>query len=533
MKNSTLLLILSLLLFQSKVTAQLETTDLATLDWGVGKRSSLSPERFVGYDNKKNLVFFGGKGKKGALLGGGYTTAGNSFIIYSPELKYIENIDIEIPTLKAGGEEYNTLKYIEHKKCVTLGDTSYIVGSVIGDGGLLFYAWQIDPIKKKLRAPRRIGEIKGVTKLKAEVNWTDSPNNTFGLLSVDIDKRGTDVEYVYCMIVDERMNSKNQLKAIVPYDRKDFDFKDITIDDLGRVLVTGSVKIDKADRVDRKVKNEPVLLVFSKESAPQKVNLQFEDKKIQSLKTIFNANGTGIAIGFYGNDRFSEQDGLFFSTLDANGDITKPQTHEFDTDFLVSTLSEKRQKRVKKRMDNNNGDESESDFTLREIRQMPDGSFIAIAEQFDIYVETRQPTTMRGGVMVNNQNMTQRTYYIYGDLIVARFDASGQMTWVKKIGRSRFNYNFMYERRYSSIVKGDNLYLFYQDNAQEKRNKVIDVLCAFKPDGSFEEMRLTDKRTTGAIDFEKTYQIKNDELILVRSVSEASRKKSIGRLKIK
>ena len=224
----------------------------------------MSPERFVGYDAKNNLVFFGSKATGGSLLGGGYTNTEDCFVVFSPDLKYKDNYPIEIPKLKAGGEDYYTLKNIKNIKCVSLGDSSYIIGSVIGDGGLKFYAWPIDPIKKKLGVAQNIGEIKGVTKLKGETQWTKSPNNTLGLLSADIEQRNDDKEYVHCMIVDQSMQKQSQLKAVVPYDRKDFDFDDITLDDQGKVVVSGQVKIDKAQREDKKVKTEPVLLSFSK-----------------------------------------------------------------------------------------------------------------------------------------------------------------------------------------------------------------------------------------------------------------------------
>jgi hypothetical protein len=508
-------------------TAQSDPTDKASLTWGEGKRAPVFPIRFVGYDGKKNLIFYGQSFSGGALLGGGYTNSESCFIVFSPDLVYEEYINIEIPKLKVGGEEYETLKDIKNIRCVSLGDTSYIIGSAIGGSGLFFYAWQIDPIKKKVQPAVRIGEIKGITKLREEMHWSDSPNHALGLLSADIDKRGEDREYIYCMIVDASMAPKNQLKAVVPYDRKDFDFKDITIDDLGRVLVTGEVDIDRADRVDRKVKSEPVALSFAKDRDPKKVNLQFEDKKIQTLKTSFNATGTGVAVGFYGNDRFSEQDGIFFATLDADGEMSKPQTHEFDSDFLVSTLKENRQDRAKKRMDETSRDESEADFVMREVKQMPDGSLMAIAENFRIVTVNQNGGMNRNSYSVNDI----QTYYEYGDFIVARFGPDGSMDWVKKVGRQRQRFNVEFKQRYATIIKDDKLYLFYQDEVPKSR-KGIDALCIISPSGSFEEVNLTDKKTKGFIDFDKTYQVGKDELILVRNRAGGGMKKYIGRLKI-
>lgn len=513
-----------------------EEVNTASLIWGEGSRSSLTPERFVGYDAKGNLVFFGAKEVGGALLGGGATGTEACLIVYNKKLEYKDNVEIEIPDLSVGGKEYYTLKNIGNVLPVAFGDTSYIIGTAPADAALKFYAWRIDPIRKKLVEPRVIGEIKGIAKLRTGVEWNLSPNQKMGLLSVNLEQKDGLKEYIHCIVVDQSMQQKAQIKAVVPYTSKEFTYVDISLDDQGKVLLSGKVAIDKDERKDKNLKTEPVLLSFSQDSKPLKRNLQVSNKKIQNLKTSFGKDGKGIAIGFYGNDRFDEQDGLFFSTLDSTGELSNPELHEFDTDFLVSTLSGSRKEKTKQRIENSDRDASETNFVMREIKNTEDGGFLAIAENYRVVITYNQDRGFySGGVFIPGRGTTTTTVtYVYGDLLVARFESNGQMAWVKKLARSSSanTEGIPYARKYASIVKGNTLFLFYEDYTSSKPYKNIDVLTTITKDGKIQEDQITDEKTSGAIQFGREYQSSNHEVIMVRNKGIGGRKKYIGVLKI-
>jgi hypothetical protein len=108
----------------------------ASLTWGAGSRKGVTPDRFVGYDSKGNLLFFGEKETGTALLGGGATSSEACIITYDKDLKYKDYYPIEIPDLKVAGEEFYSLKNVKNTQAVTISDTSYIIGTIPGDGGL-------------------------------------------------------------------------------------------------------------------------------------------------------------------------------------------------------------------------------------------------------------------------------------------------------------------------------------------------------------------------------------------------------------
>jgi hypothetical protein len=530
MRNALLLLFLSWLV--SSVSAQITLAKSAKLTWGDTERTKNSPDQYVGTDAKGNLIFFGTRPiSNGALFGGGSVGTEYILLVYTKALEYKDVVEIEVPDLKEDGYTYSSLKNVGSVVCVSLAQNSYVIGSVPTDDGLAFYAWRIDVQKKKLLDARKIGTMSGVKSLRAGLKWDKSPSDQLGLLSASFEQKRQDKEYVYTLLVDEQMRQRTQMIVEIPYERQDFNFGDISLDDAGKIIITGEVRIDKTERKDRKLKYEPVLLSFEKSSKLQQVNLQLGQKRVQSLKNFFNTAGKGLAIGFYGNTRYDEQDGLFFATIDSLGQLQAPVTHEFETDFLVADLTKKQQEKAKRRMKNSDRDYSESNYLMREVNLLSDGSFLAIAEQYEMVVIQNQNMNNAQGRMQRDMSVIE---YHYGNLIVAKLSDNGSLLWVKKVPRSSVanRSSEYFERKFAKCIQNDTLYLLYEDLSEGKRRKKIDVICTVTRDGSIKEELLELDVKLGNIRFGEEQQISPSELLLVRDTGLWARRRTVGVLKI-
>jgi hypothetical protein len=495
----------------------------ATLTWGEDQRGYFFPNTFVGYDDKGNLIFIGAEETKTSLLGGGGPLI-PALITYDSELNYKDRKELEIPKLKVDGETYTSLEDLANIKAINLQGAPWVIATLRFEDDTRIYAWRIDPLRKRLGTAKLIGTIQGMKKLRTDFEWSTSPNEQLGLLSLDAETRMSKDKKIYALVLDSAFEVRSETLLDLPYSRQEFEFESISVDNRGKVIATGLLDIPLRERMEKAVRTRPVMLVFTGSEKPVEINLQFENKKVQSLKSLFNPSGKGVAVGFYGNDSYQEQDGIFFATLNQAGQIEQASAYEFDLDFLTADMSDRSRKQLEKRAEKGQ-DLSANSFVMREINLLSDGSFVAIGEYFKVRTNTQ---TDRFG-----QIISYTVDYIYGDLVVSRFTPEGTVLWAKKIDRA---YQTLARRapfHYTRLIKDDSVYLLYQDRTSVKPYRNVDMLATIAPDGKVVEYPLSESKTDGSIEFASARQLSSSEVILIKTTGFTGRKKAAGRLKLK
>ncbi len=500
----------------------------AKLEWGEFARSKFQPLFFIGYNSKDQLIYLGDE-----TSGGSWRP---NILTYDKKLEFVEERDIEISSIKIDGKEYNKLNDFKRLAPIYLKENVWIVGAADQGDNFKIYAWKIDKESQKVGKGKHIGTIRGVNNLREDFVWSVSPDERLGMLSIDGEARITQPEKIYALVLDSALQVKSENLFKLKYKDGDFHHEGIAVDNQGRVILSGNVDIPIKERTDKLLRRRPVVIMSDGKSNFEEIRLKSDKKRVQSLQTRFNDSGNGAAVGFYGNDNYSEQDGLFYASINANGELQEPVLYEFTNEYLTSTMKEKRREKEKERLKKTGQDASDHNFYMREVNLLPDGSFLALAEY---YMEVMEQDDPMGGISPDESPVgggESRIKYIFGDIMVARFGADGKVMWVKKINRNR-SANTTYVRsktRYSRVINEKGVQVFYQDYAKDEgSSKYVNMLAVIDLNGNIKEEVLERASKWSDIQFENARQLTENEILLVRNSGLVGSKKSIGRLRLK
>ena len=143
--------------------------------------------------------------------------------------------------------------------------------------------------------------------------------------------------------------------------------------------------------------------------------------------------------------------------------VLTANSKEFETDFLLQNLSEKGEKKAKKKIAKGKEDKlSVREYDIDELIINKDGSVNRIGEQFRVY------TTVVTTTNSNGQTTTRTvTHYIFNEIIVVNFSSSGNINWYKRI--PKYQHTTDDRGRYSSYAlmkQEDKLHFFYNDHVE-------------------------------------------------------------------
>lgn len=265
-------------------------------------------------------------------------------------------------------------------------------------------------------------------------------------------------------VFDENLSPVSGNMVSMPYSEKKMDLIDYTVDGDGNSYILTTVFDDNSshEKKDREGNANYHIELFKLKVNSTKFEITtigLTDNFINKLWIYESPSGEMLCTGFYNNSpQLASADGIMMFKLTKDLKITDMKTFEIPVDVLNMYVSEKTQKRNKKKDDM--GDAEFDNLVFRRLVVGEDGSFLLIGEQY--YYVTRTYTDGQG------HTRTTTTYY-YNDMLVAKIDAKGNMAWIKKLPKrqtasSRGGVGFAY------MFMNDSHYLVFQDN---KKNKYL------------------------------------------------------------
>lgn len=214
----------------------------------------------------------------------------------------------------------------------------------------------------------------------------------------------------------------------LPKTAQSFSFQDAVLTNKAEIIMLGR-------NYNKKSKgNTGYLSVFSmgKESPkPKETRLSFGGDHVEDVFLSMNSGDYPLIIGFYKNQKGKKGiDGIYYANLNADKSVFNVRKKPFTQDFITVTYTNKERRSSDRKARRKNDAVAEGDFSFTDFVRDDSGGFVAIAEEYRHEVVTNFSQNSRG---VATSQMED--YDIYGDLIVVRFNASGEIVSLNRIAK--------------------------------------------------------------------------------------------------
>ena len=142
-------------------------------------------------------------------------------------------------------------------------------------------------------------------------------------------------------------------------------------------------------------------------------------------------NGNFHVVGFY-SDQGGVQNGVFNLIIDGETyEVISEQQRDFPTDFIVQHSSEKEQKKARKK-EARGKEIAFYAYDIDDLIENEDGTITMIGEQYRYYQSCY--TDANGNTRCTN-------HYIYGNIILVKFDQGGEVEWMELIPKYQHTTN--------------------------------------------------------------------------------------------
>lgn len=279
---------------------------------------------------------------------------------------------------------------------------------------------------------------------------------------------------------DTDMNPLWTEELELPYPADEFDVRSERVDNDGSVVFLGvkyATKSEKRElKRDGKATYEYHLLTYNGSSPkPDDHTIDVADKFLQDMTLAMGEEGDILCAGLYGNKGTFSVRGAFFLRLDRT---TKQIVHEsykpFSDDFITEYMTEKEEKKVKKKADKKGEELELYQFDLHDIIRRDDGGAVLIAEQYFVRIVTTTTTDSQG-----HSSTTTTYHYFNNDVVVVNMGPDGDIDWAVKVPKRQHTINTEIYNSFATAVKGERLYLVFNDNGKNLFVKPGDKLERF------------------------------------------------------
>ncbi len=259
-------------------------------------------------------------------------------------------------------------------------------------------------------------------------------------------------------------------KVEMPYESAAFEILDGCLDEAGNFYMMGVLYPEKRKTWDAggRPNYEFKLFKFNASGKVFETELKVEDKFLTDLKLDISANGKLICTGFYSKDRKTTTvNGIYYLSLDSeNGKVKKESFKEFELDMLTENLSERKAKKIEKRLEKGK-DVNLYQFTFDELIPRTDGGAVIVAEQYYWFTTTTTTTSSTGAV-----TMRTNYHYRYNDILVINVTPEGDIDWAHKIHKmQRTTNDGGFYSSYAFVNGGKELFFIYNDNGRNTLEK--------------------------------------------------------------
>ncbi len=328
-----------------------------------------------------------------------------------------------------------------------------------------FYAREINTDKGGFAGSAKLlfSEKEGVTAPSMVYGWRVV--NTSGFFSIDFSSDESYFVVKYTVKPKVKRDTKNNAEVAMYVFNQDLEkvwsnvYKmpylesmmrqiDFTVDSEG--LGYFLIKKFKVEPSSREAKNDPAnesyAILYTNGVDPiDEFSFKMGDHFIDNVILKENAKGDIVCAGYYRKPKSYSIDGIFVTSLGANGEFNEPKLYEFSAEFikLYTSPSRKQEKRMEKAEEE--GNLGLANLKMRTLNTLADGSLILTGEIFTIVTRT------------DSKGNTYTTYY-YQDVVVAKITANGDLLWLERLPKlsTTESYKVFLSDQYCYIMFTDN-----------------------------------------------------------------------------
>ncbi|MCE7996772.1 MAG: hypothetical protein HEP71_32730 [Roseivirga sp.] len=323
-----------------------------------------------------------------------------------------------------------------------------------------FYVQPIEREGLKLGQEQLIGTFtsqgRGLGQSKTFINATR--DSSYVSVIYTIPGKRKENEQFAVNIFNKKMEKVWSQQYEFPYENRLIDLQEFRVDGNGDLYALAKRNFEnRRDRVDGLVNYDYLLFNLKREGGIDSLKINTEGKFLRDMKVEFTPEGDIVSAGFYSNLNASDAGGAFYMRLDGKTkEVVSSSFKEFELDFVLQNLTERKAKRVEKRIKQGRNRELPY-YHIDELVAMPDGSVRMIGEQRLIYT-----TTMGYGVSTVTQ-----THYLYNDMVIVSINKDGEVEWAERIAKRQHTIDDRAAYSSYALMKRDNeLAFMFNDNAQ-------------------------------------------------------------------
>ncbi|MEM7296936.1 MAG: hypothetical protein AAF391_01585 [Bacteroidota bacterium] len=441
MKKTLLTLSISAIIFGANAQPKLQDYEIKPGPFfKVAKRSV--PIQFIGYDDTGFYMAYA-KGKTGfgevSLSKFGFNLQLDKELILASDIggekAYSSNI------FMLGGEIF------QFTRSTTLSSKKV-------------YLQKIDKEGWKLEEPRLVAEIldEGRSAYYSDMSTHFSQDSSYIALVYTIPNKRKENEAFGVHVFDKSLNELWSQRFELPYTNKLIDLTTHRITSEGDLYILGKRFYDKRrEKVAGQINYDYLLMSFDKTGAIDSFKIESEGKYLKDMQIDIAPSGDIISAGFYSDNGRAFVGGAYYMRINnETQQVVQSSFKEFEEGFLLQNLTEGKAKRIKKKLDKGKDVELPF-FFIDEFFVEEDGTTKIIAEQRHIYTVTTY--TQYGSIST--------THFDYDDMMLLEIGPDGEFSNTIRVAKNQHTVNDRAAfSSYSAAYNKDNLYLVFNDNAQ-------------------------------------------------------------------
>ena len=287
----------------------------------------------------------------------------------------------------------------------------------------------------KLSSPNKLhSQIYEGRRNRLQFATRTSTNNKFLMYEVYVHKKDEPLKTNYT-VFDENLEEVWSIDK-VSFDDEDglnYEEKSALVGNNGRIYVLGSRQILRDRKAGIKQGKKKYEIALISEEGIEITEIDAKSHKLDDVSMTQTKDKAIFFGGYYLGEDVNGIEGVFLFTLDNDLEVNDEIWSEFSHEFITQGWSARQTKKAKKKEDK--GTLGLNNLYLRKVIKHDDGSISMVGEIYWVTVTTT--TNANGGT-------STKTTYHYGDLIITRISAEGEVQNQTKISKHH-TYSGAYE----------------------------------------------------------------------------------------
>lgn len=252
------------------------------------------------------------------------------------------------------------------------------------------------------------------------------------------------------------------------FDPKTFQLQDVLFTNSRKIILVGRVyEYEEGKKKKEKFlefANYNIRLYDEKGKQQKEINTNINGRWLNSTRLIQEKNNDLVLAAFYSNTKKGRTtDGMLVQRINpVTGDVISTSEKNIDYSMLGSeedwadddpdeneTKAERKERESLEKM-KNEGEAFSRYMRFQRIFYTPDNGLVMVAEKVHAYSYIRQTTRGGTGTSPMQTTTTYYTVYEYGDLLLFKVDAGGNIGWMRVLPKAQRE--MIAERMYSGFV---------------------------------------------------------------------------------